>query len=122
MQKLQALEDALEQAACERSALEKSYQDRFDSHIQEEKDKIVQILEVSFSEREKKALDSLRDQLQLEHKEAVDRCVFVLLWYGKFSMLFLVGQLLLICCQMVYFANKLLTPSVLDTLYTICVL
>ncbi|XP_068228950.1 RB1-inducible coiled-coil protein 1-like isoform X2 [Palaemon carinicauda] len=71
--KLKTLEEALEKAQCERSELEKNYQERFYSHIQEEKDKIVQILEVSFSEREKKALECLREQLQKEHKEEVCR-------------------------------------------------
>ncbi|ROT73656.1 RB1-inducible coiled-coil protein 1 [Penaeus vannamei] len=40
---------------------------------EEEKDKIVQILEVSFSEREKKALESLKEQLTREHQEEVSR-------------------------------------------------
>ncbi|XP_069936715.1 RB1-inducible coiled-coil protein 1-like [Cherax quadricarinatus] len=72
-QKLKGLEDALVEAERERSELEKNFQNRFEVHIQEEKDKIVQILEVSFSEREKKALESLREQLVQEHQQHVTR-------------------------------------------------
>ncbi|XP_069193835.1 RB1-inducible coiled-coil protein 1 isoform X1 [Procambarus clarkii] len=72
-QKLHDLEEALEDAKQERSELEKSFQSRFEMHIQEEKDKIVQILEVSFTEREKKALETLREQLVQEHQLQVNR-------------------------------------------------
>ncbi|XP_071549123.1 RB1-inducible coiled-coil protein 1 isoform X2 [Panulirus ornatus] len=72
-QKLKNLEEALQKAERDRNELEKNFQDRFDAHIQEEKDKIVQILEVSFSEREKKALESLREQLVQDHQEHVNR-------------------------------------------------
>lgn len=76
-QKLKSLEEALQNAERDRSELEKNFQDRFDVHIQEEKDKIVQILEVSFSEREKKALESLREQLVQDHQEHVNRWVWM---------------------------------------------
>ncbi|XP_063594910.1 RB1-inducible coiled-coil protein 1-like [Penaeus indicus] len=72
-QKLKSLEEVLQRAESDRNELEKNFQERFEAHFQEEKDKIVQILEVSFSEREKKALESLKEQLTREHQEEVSR-------------------------------------------------
>ncbi|XP_042209563.1 RB1-inducible coiled-coil protein 1-like [Homarus americanus] len=72
-QKLKSLEETLQCAERERSDLENNFKERFAAHIQEEKDKIVKILEVSFSEREKNALESLREQLINEHQAHVSR-------------------------------------------------
>ncbi|CAL4073795.1 unnamed protein product [Meganyctiphanes norvegica] len=72
-EKLTSLEISLEKAENDRASLEKNFQEKFEAHFQEEKDKIVQILEVSFTEREKKALDSLREQLVQEQQDHVNR-------------------------------------------------